>query len=213
VDNARAASKSGKDDVNDNRRLQVTATSIDQTQPAIGPALSGPGIHEPVAQALSTVLRRAVLEHVLRERRRVHPPSLHVGWPGGPEEVFTPQPDDALDHTLRSDIIATMLRTVRRQAPAARAVPMLWLIRPGPLAVTDVDQAWLAAAISATGEAGVGLTMVSVNRHGWLDPRTGVRREWRRLRNRQLSPASGHPGQVWGGTAPASRPSTRSASQ
>jgi hypothetical protein len=61
---------------------------------------------------------------------------------------------------------------------------MVWLTRAGPLDLQDVDAAWLAAARIATAEAGVSLTMVVVTRHGWLDPRSGVRREWKRLRQR-----------------------------
>ncbi|MDF1603163.1 hypothetical protein [Nocardioides sp. YIM 152315] len=147
-------------------------------------ASSTDGIREPVGPPLTTVLRRAVLDHAQREKRRVHPPLLHVGWPGAREEVFAVEAGDVLDHTLRCDVVAAMLRTARRHAPVTGAVPMLWLTRPGPLEVEDVDLAWLAAARAATGEAGVDLTLVVVNRHGWLDPRSGVRREWKRLRQR-----------------------------
>jgi hypothetical protein len=142
------------------------------------------GIREPVRGPLHTVLRRAVLDHAVRERRRVHPPLLHVGWPGAREEVFAVDPGDVLDHALRCDVIAALLRGARRHAPVSGAVPMLWLTRPAPLVVGDVDLAWLAAARSATGEAGLDLTLVVVNRHGWLDPRSGVHREWKRLRQR-----------------------------
>lgn len=141
-------------------------------------------ISEPVGRPLHLVLRRAVLDHATRERRRVHPPLLHVGWPGAREEVFAAESDDVLDHALRCDVVAALLRTARRGAPISDAVPMLWLTRSGPLEVGDLDLAWLAAARSATAEAGLALTLVVVNRHGWLDPRSGVRREWKRVRDR-----------------------------
>jgi hypothetical protein len=142
------------------------------------------GIHEPVGSALHAVLRRAVLDHATREHRRQHPPLLHVGWPGTREEVFAAEPDDVLDHALRCDVVHALLRGAGRHAPVRGAVPMLWLTRRGPLEAGDLDLAWLAAARSATAEAGLGLTLVVVNRHGWLDPRTGVSREWKRLRDR-----------------------------
>ncbi|WP_231482670.1 hypothetical protein [Nocardioides sp. URHA0020] len=142
------------------------------------------GIHEPLARSLHLVLRRAVADHAMRERRRVHPPLLHVGWPGGPEDVYVVRLDERLDHALRTDVVAAMLHTARRHAPVAGAVPILWLTRSGPLEVGDLDLAWLAAARSAGAEAAVDLVLVVVTRHGWFDPRTGVRREWKRLRNR-----------------------------
>lgn len=142
------------------------------------------GIREPVGRPLQAVLRRAVLDHGRRERRRVHPPLLHVGWPGAREELFAAEPGDVLDHALRTDVTAALLRAARRHPPVSGAVPMLWLTRSAPLEVGDADLAWLAAAWSATAEAGLGLTFVVVNRHGWLDPRTGVHREWKRLRQR-----------------------------
>jgi len=142
------------------------------------------GIHEPLARPLQNVLRRAVADHASRERRRVHPALLHVGWPGGSEDVFVVVPDEELDHALRCDVVAALLHRARRHAPVAGAVPLLWLTRSGPLEVGDLDLAWLAAARSASAEAGVGLTLVVVTRRGWFDPRSDVRREWKRLRTR-----------------------------
>jgi hypothetical protein len=142
------------------------------------------GVNEPLTRALQTVLRRAVADHAAREPRRVYPPLLHVGWPGGPEDVFVVAPDEQLDHALRTDVVAALLHTSRRRAPVTGALPMLWLTRSGPLEVGDLDLAWLAAARSAGAEAAVDLMLVVVTRHGWFDPRTGVRREWKRLRNR-----------------------------
>ncbi len=142
------------------------------------------GIQEPLDPPLHRVLRRAVADHATRERRRVHPPLLHVGWPGGPEDVFVVTADEVLDQALRSDVVAAMLHTARRHAPVAGSVPMLWLTRSGPLEVGDLDLAWLAAARSASAEAAVELMLVVVTRQGWFDPRTDVRREWKRLRSR-----------------------------
>ena len=72
------------------------------------------GIEEPVPRALHVVLRRAVLDHAVAERRRAYPPLLHVGRPGGPAEVFAIRPDDdldhhdetVLDHAVRCDVVA-----------------------------------------------------------------------------------------------------------
>jgi hypothetical protein len=139
------------------------------------------GIREPVDRAAALVLRRAVLDHVRVERRRWFPALLHVGAPGGAEEVFVADPDDPLDHALRADVVAALLQRARRRGGA---VPMLWLTRPGPLDLQDVDAAWLSSARTATAEAGIGLTLVVITRRGWVDPRSGVRREWKRLRQR-----------------------------
>ena len=138
------------------------------------------GIEEPVGRALASVLRRAVLDHRLAERRRSFPPLVHVGLPGGAEELFAVDPADRLDHALRADIVSAMLARARRSGP----VPMIWLTRPGTLDLQDVDAQWLAAALSASAEAGIVLTLVVVTRDGWADPRSAVRREWKRLRVR-----------------------------
>ena len=118
------------------------------------------GIQEPVAAGTAAVLRRAVLDHVRTERRRRFAPLLHAGVPGGAEEVFAAAPGDGLDHALRTDVVAPQERR------------------------HDVDVAWLAAARAAGAEAGGDVTLVVVTRRGWTDPRSGVRREWKRLRQR-----------------------------
>ena len=61
---------------------------------------------------------------------------------------------------------------------------MVWLTRAGDLDLQDVDAAWLSAARAAGAEAGIDLTLVVVTRRGWSDPRSGVSREWKRLRSR-----------------------------
>lgn len=139
------------------------------------------GIGEPVPRPLAAVLRRAVLDHGRTERRRGFSPLLHVGAPGGAEEVFALAPGEPADHAIRADVVAALLQRGRR---VTGAVPMVWLTRAGPLELQDVDAAWLAASRTAAAEAGVALTLVVVTRRGWLDPRTGVRREWKRLRDR-----------------------------
>ena len=148
-------------------------------------AAAGPeGITEPVPRALATLLRRAALDHVRSERRRGFPPVLHVGFPGGVEEVFALRVDEPRDHAVRADVVAAMLQRVRRTGGGD---PLVWLTRAGPLDLQDVDAAWLAAAPTAASEAGVALTMVVVTRRGWCDPRSGARREWKRLRDRAQS--------------------------
>lgn len=147
------------------------------------------GIREPVSAPLHQALRRAVLEHAVSERRRVFAPLLHVGTPGGPQALFAPDAPgtrrdahgpDRLDHALRTDVVAAMLR----RHPASSPAPLVWLTRAGELCLQDVDAAWLAAARAATAEAGVPLTLVVVTRRGWWDPRSGATRTWRRLRAR-----------------------------
>lgn len=130
--------------------------------------------------ALAAALRRAVLEHVRTERRRNHPVLVHVGLPGRSEEVFAIVPGERLDHGLRADVVAALLCRARR----GDVVPLVWLTRPGPLELQDVDADWLRAGRTAAAEAGIRLTLVVVTRQGWLDPRSGTRRAWKRLRQR-----------------------------
>ncbi|WP_435741458.1 hypothetical protein [Nocardioides sp. SYSU DS0663] len=143
---------------------------------------AGPGLTEPLPRELARLLRRAVLEHALAERRRVHPPVLHVGVPGGPERLLAVRPEDRTDHGLRTDVVAALLAAVRRAEPAR--APLVWLTRPGPLDLQDVDVQWAAAARAAFAEAGVPLVLVVANRKGWRDPLTGTERTWQRLRRR-----------------------------
>lgn len=139
------------------------------------------GIEEPVPSSTAAVLRRAALDHARAEHRRGYPALLHVGFPGGAEEVFVLTPGDPADHAIRADVVAALLQRSRARTTA---VPLVWLTRPGPLDLQDVDVAWLGAARTAAAEAAVALSMVVVTRRGWLDPRTGVRRTWKRLRQR-----------------------------
>ena len=142
------------------------------------------GVVEPVPPRLLAVLRSAVLEHAVAEHRRVFVPLLHVGTPGGPERVHAVRREEATDHSLRTDVVAALLG----RGPTAGEPPLVWLTRPGPLELQDVDVAWLAATLAASAERAsvdrAPLAVVVVNRHGWMDPRTGAGRTWVRLRRR-----------------------------
>ena len=54
-----------------------------------------------------------------------------------------------------------------------------------PAVLQDVDADWLGPLLRSAEEGGVDLVYVVVTRHGWVDPRTDVRREWRRIRDRR----------------------------
>lgn len=153
---------------------------------------------EPGSPELAGVLRRAVLDFVLAERRRVFPPTLHVGRPCGAvgwfREPESPPRSDGpprggrtrpgmsagrLDHALRTDIVAALLTRVDERPPV-----LVWLTRRGPLTPLSTDASWLSAVVAACGEAGLRPAMVVVTRRGWLDPRSGRSQTWRRLRQR-----------------------------
>lgn len=136
------------------------------------------GLHEPLARDLGRLLRLAVWEHATAERRRHHLPVLRVGLPGGRQLLYPDRPDEPTDQALRTDIVAAM----RRGTGLAR--PWVWLTRPGPLDVQDLDLRWLRAAMQAYAEAEVPLVFVVADRHGWRDPRSGLGRTWQRLRIR-----------------------------
>jgi hypothetical protein len=142
-------------------------------------------VAEPLSREREAQLRRLVIEHHRDERRRRFAPVLHLGWPGRPEvgRVVEPVPErsgeaDGLDHGLRCDLLAALVKRARDRDALA------WLTRPGPLDLQDVDAGWLRAVASVSGEAGHDLGLVVVTRRGWRDPRSGVGREWRRLRVR-----------------------------
>lgn len=151
-----------------------------------GPAPPDGAITEPVDRRLLALLRQAVLAHVAAEQRRVHPPVVHVGSPGGPTATLV-LGDQRLDHAVRTDVLEAMVRRTRAAAtsPASPGPPTLvWLTRSGSWEPRDVDLAWLAAARTAAAELGHALPMVVVTRRSWHDPATGVRRDWVRLRPR-----------------------------
>ncbi len=118
--------------------------------------------------------RAAVRAHAATERRRRFAPLVHLGTPGV-RELTTPAHPAASDHALRCDVVGAMLA-------ATEGRHLAWLTRPGELTLHDVDAAWLSAAMAAYAEAGRDLTWVVVTRHGWWDPRSGVRRVWQRVR-------------------------------
>jgi hypothetical protein len=134
----------------------------------------------PLTRQTLALLRRAVLEHRDTERRRVFPPVLHVGLPGGHALALDHRYDGPIEHGLRADLVAACLRATN----TTEIEPLVWLTRTGDFVLEDADADWMSAASSAFAEAGVPLTMVVVTRRGWWDPRSGARREWKRLRRR-----------------------------
>ena len=137
---------------------------------------------EPVSRADQALLRRLVLEHKATGRRHRFPAVLHLGRPGGPETGRVDESEAALDDALRCEVLEAMLR---RAAAGPLTTPLMtWLTRPGDLQVQDVDLAWLRVVRAVNGETGRSLPYVVVTRDGWRDPRSGVSRTWRRLRDR-----------------------------
>ncbi|GAB7003829.1 hypothetical protein JCM18899A_13010 [Nocardioides sp. AN3] len=144
------------------------------------------GLSEPLAQPLRRALRHAVRDHALGERPRSRLPILHVGAPDGRRLAHPVHADEAMDHSLRADVVAAL---VHRLEPSG--LPLVWLTRPGDLLVDqDVDIEWLAGARQAFAEAGRPLIYVVVSGHGWRDPRSGLERRWARVRRRSgVSPS------------------------
>jgi hypothetical protein len=134
-----------------------------------------PVLRLPLTLADRRTLRVAVLTLARTEHRRRVPPALNLGMPGGP--VTSLSDDPTWDHGLRTEIVGALLR-------AAHDPPWVWVARSGPLSVQDVDMAWLAPTVAAAGERGVDVAFVTVTRHGWADPRSGVGQEWKRIRQR-----------------------------
>jgi hypothetical protein len=133
-------------------------------------------LDEPLDLLTTRLLRRAVLDLALCEHRAHFPPALHTGLPGGPSVSVSD--DLAWDHGLRTDIVSTVLGAV--PAPPA----LTWLTRSGTGALHDVDAAWLGPVLAAYAEHGRDATFVVVTRHGWTDPRSGIGRRWKRIRQR-----------------------------
>jgi len=143
------------------------------------------GLAEPLPRPLADALRRAALAQARAEHRRRFPYVVHAGDPGGAEEVLALAAGEPDDHAIRTDVLASMLcRAGRRPGRHGHPAPLVWVTRPGPLELQDQDASWLAAARAAAGEAGVPLVFVVVTRDGWWDPRSGLRRVWRRLREK-----------------------------
>ena len=134
-----------------------------------------PVLSAPLSTGDARTLRQAVLDLATSDHRRRVPPELHLGVPGGPGRRVAD--DRGWDHALLTEIAGAALR-------AAADPAWTWLTRSGPLTLQDVDAAWLRAVLAAAAERGVDVAFVVVTRHGWLDPRSGLRREWRRIRQR-----------------------------
>ena len=134
-----------------------------------------PVLRAPLTLPERRLLRTAVLALATTDHRRHIPATLHVGVPGG--QVTTVADDRDWDHGLRTEIVGAVLR--------ARRDPLwVWVTRSGPLSVQDTDAAWLGPTLAAAAERGVDVAYVVVTRHGWADPRSGLRQEWQRIRRR-----------------------------
>lgn len=128
---------------------------------------------------LDAHLRRAVLDHVGSESRRVFAAAIHLGLPGGPcVELTLDRRQD--DQALCTDVLESMVARHRRRHHDV--TPLVWLTRRGTLEAQDLDLRWSSAAHHAALELEVALPMAVVTRQGWRDPRTGETRTWRRLR-------------------------------
>lgn len=135
---------------------------------------------DPLTPQTCALLRRAVLDFRVAEKRKVFAPVVHVGVPGALDLVYEPPRDQPLEHGLRADLVAAFLQ----MADSEVVDPLVWVTRTGDFVLEDADAAWLSAAGSAYAEAGVPLTMVVVTRRGWWDPRSGRSQVWKRLRRR-----------------------------
>ncbi len=148
----------------------------------------------PITRTQHTALRAAVLSFKETSPRGRAPTSLHVGIP---DKIFASHvvlPRQGLDQALRTDIAAALLQRTTLQSSRRWG----WLTRLGSLALHDADVVWSAAWYAACAEADLDLPFVVVTRTGWRDPRTGVQREWSRLRRRSRPLPQPFPGPVPG---------------
>jgi hypothetical protein len=100
-----------------------------------------------------------------------------VGVPGGRTASLDLAGAEPTDPGLRTDLVAAL-----RVRAGAGSDHLVWLTRPGDLALQDVDARWLSGARAAYDEAQAPLCFVVVTRRGWRDPRSGVGRTWARVR-------------------------------
>ena len=142
-----------------------------------------PALTDPVEPRLARALRREVLRYRRADDRQRT--VVHVGAPDGPHVSFEPDRHEPLDVALRVEVVAALLARVRPELPPEIGAGIVWLARPGPAEWEDVDADWLAAALAAYAEVALPLTFVVVHRDGWLDPRSGTARTWKRLRDRR----------------------------
>jgi len=145
-----------------------------------------PLLSEPLDRTLARSLRRAVLDYRAGPSRP-RPTSLHVGEPGGPHVRHDVRRGIGHDAALRVEVVAALIVRVLER-PGSAPAPVTWLARPGGLDWQDADRDWLTAATAAFAEADEPLTFVVLGPSGWCDPRSGVRVEWKRLRDRSLRP-------------------------
>jgi hypothetical protein len=128
---------------------------------------------------LRPLLRQEVGRFRARETRRVFDPAVHVGRPCGERDTFVVRRQDvpAVNHGLRVDVVSSLV------AQTSAECTMAWVTRPGVPHPHDIDLEWLSAARVAFGMHGRDLDgFFAITRTGWLDVRTGERREWKRLR-------------------------------
>ena len=143
-------------------------------------------VSAPITRTEHSVFRAAVIEFKETMPRGRAPVSLQVGVPGRSVARHLVEPGQSLDQALRTDIASALLQ----QTATAGTQRWAWLTRGGSLALHDADVAWSAAWYAACAEREVEVPFVVVTRTGWRDPRTGVQREWSRLRRRSGSPAA-----------------------
>lgn len=134
----------------------------------------------PITRTEHIVLRAAVIDFKEAMPRGRPPVSLHVGVPGCAVAGHVVERDQVLDQALRTDISAALIQ----RTASAGGHRWAWLTRGGSLDLHDADVAWSAAWYAACAESGIEVPFVVVTRTGWRDPRSGVRRDWSRLRRR-----------------------------
>ena len=136
-------------------------------------------VSAPITRTEHSVLRTAVIDFKEASPRGRTPLSLHGGALDSAAVRHVVEPGQLLDQALRTDIAAALL-----QRTAAVGPRWAWLTRSGSVALHDADVVWSAAWYAACAEVGVDVPFVVVTRTGWRDPRSGVLREWSRLRRR-----------------------------
>lgn len=139
-------------------------------------------LQAPIERSTHVALRAAVLDLVETEPRRRFPAALHAGTPS---HRLRHVDEGSSDFGQRCDVALALLRGAVAATPRHEPEPPVWLTRPGELSVHDVDLLWWGPVAWAAAALGRPTGLVVVTRHGWFDPASGVRREWRRLRRRR----------------------------
>ena len=137
------------------------------------------GLVAPLPRDLHRGLRAEVIALRQAHRGLRFPVSVRLGVPGTGGPVHVVSAEDPPDHGYRSEVAAALLCAARRPRPTP---PVAWLIRPGHLSWHDREAEWLPALVSVYAEADLPLVFVVVTKRGWYDPRSGLDKEWRRLR-------------------------------